>query len=326
MHMKKVIFILLLILGFSSCDDGDVAVEAFDFENSPTLECGENTDDFFIYKISGNEVLIIELSEDFFPNRITLPNEPLLLQIPTTAKVTYRLYNGPVAATTLCSVVPPSQPQVVEEWTATGGILEITAGVVNTTDDNGANPITAYNHNLIFRDIVFNRPDGTVQRNETLVFGSYRRANLNAPVNFGAINGIQSCNNNSLLYKSSGAQLLLLSLSNETFNSLFVNQATTTGNPRTALLNGQDRVFFNVYQSPIAQASICAGTLPTISQTFGSDAGVAGQSGIISVETTETAGVFSHQITFRRVILRETLQNLSFTFGDNYDFGVYLPD
>ncbi len=324
--MKKVFFILMLFVGISSCDDGDVAVEAFDFENAPTLECGENTDDFFIYKISGNEVLIIELSEDFFPNQITLPNQPRLVQIPTVAKVTYRLYNGSVAATTLCSVVPPAQPQVLEEWTATGGTLEITTGVVNTTDENGANPITAYNHNLIFRDIVFNRPDGTVQRNETLVFGSYRRANLNAPVNFGAINGIQSCNNNSLLYKSSGAQLLLLSLSNETFNSLFIDEATTTGNPRTALLNDQDRVFFNVYQSPIAQASICAGTLPTISQTFGSVAGVAGQSGIISVETTETAGIFSHQITFRRVILRETGQNLSFTFGDNYDFGVYLPN
>ncbi len=320
MNMKKVLFVLLLAASFLGCDDGNVSVEAFDFETATTRECGEGTDDFFIYKINGREVLIIELNETIFPNRITTSDNPIVLQIPTAAQVTYRLYDGEVTESTLCSVVPPAQPQVLEEWTATGGTLEITTGVVNPTTTTGSTIITGFSHNLIFRDIVFDRGNGITQRNETILFGSYVRSNIYRPTTFENID-IQSCTANNLLFKSSGLQLLALNLSQETYNSLIVNQATTTGNPRTALLDDNDQVFFNVHRTNLNADLICNNNLPTIEKSYISESGIANQSGIITVETTETAGIFTHTIRFRRVILKDTEQALNFTFGDNYLFG-----
>lgn len=126
--MKK-ICILFLTLGLLSCDDGDINVPELDF-NSTIEQCGS----FVLFKTNGSEALILEINqnEGFFI--IERANFQIQLSQSGSNTINYRTFDDNITASYFCQNIPPSTPNLVNEWLGTG-TLEITT-TLDSTDDN----------------------------------------------------------------------------------------------------------------------------------------------------------------------------------------------
>src|SRR5690606_20812105 len=108
-------------------------------------------------------------------------------------KVVYRLYDGDVTNPSICGAIPAAFPLIVEEWEATSGDIEIitTARIEpNTaTGFEGGQKITGYQNNIVFRNITFEKTDGSTQVYDVFPFGVFEITAPDVPVltfNFGA--------------------------------------------------------------------------------------------------------------------------------------------
>jgi len=318
--MKKILVLLIFVSLLNSCDDGNMQVESFDFSAANTESCGIGTADFFIYKITGNEALIIKVNETIFENAVGKDSAT----IGSNATLIYRLYDGPVSISTLCSSIPASNPKVIEEWTATGGKMDILTNAVKSTNETtGSTRITSFNHNITLTNVTFNTGNGE-QRNSEIVFGSYS-TNV-VPV--GVFTGdLKRCNNNDL-FLIAGSQVLTLSLDDATYTDLFANIPTTAGQPRTALINATNTMDVKILSAAVLDNVICGDPagMPAILERWNAKTGVENLSGIISVETTTNGTGFDHIVTLKNVIFQNPVSLLDFTFGTNYVFGTYTSN
>lgn len=319
--MKKLLVLLIFISLLNSCDDGNMQVESFDFSAAKTEECSVGTTDFFIYKITGNEALIIKVSEELFENAIGKDSAT----IGTNATVIYRLYDGPVSVNTLCSPIPASNPKVIEEWNATGGKVNIVTNTVKTTNETtGSSRITSFNHNITLTDITFNTGNGE-QRNSIIPFGVYNTKVGTVVGEF--TSDLKHCDNNDL-YIIAGSQILTLSLDDPTYADLFANVPTTAGSPKTALINTTNTMNVRILNAAVLDGAVCGNPagLPTILEVWNANPGVENTSGIVSVETTTNGSGFDHKVTLRNVVFQNPATQLDFTFGTNYVFGTYTSN
>ncbi len=93
--MKKLIFAFVLILFTSSCDDGELTIENFNFGNATPTTCNAGQTGFFIYKTSGKEVIILKIGESKFLDALSTEKS---FNIPSEAQVIYRIYSDPISA------------------------------------------------------------------------------------------------------------------------------------------------------------------------------------------------------------------------------------
>ena len=131
--MKKLmlIFIVIIIL---SCDDGNIDVPDFNFENTIINNCG----DLVLSKINDNEVLVIELDEDNTEDVfLTTPREDgetFSLTESGSNTITYRTFDSEPSTDYFCQNVPPTSPTVINEWTGTGDLVVTTTLSIDDQD------------------------------------------------------------------------------------------------------------------------------------------------------------------------------------------------
>ena len=142
--MKRILSILSILLFITACNDGNLTVDEIDFSDVPAQKCTEKD---VIYKVKGAEMLFIEIPAETFTEDETADGLPIEVIINATNKVTYRKYNSTVTSLNLCPTVPDATPNVIEQWTATDGIIQITPTAIKTTDatDNSTR-ITGYSY------------------------------------------------------------------------------------------------------------------------------------------------------------------------------------
>ncbi len=143
--MRKLIFLLALFF-MTGCNDGEVFVTEFDFDDAGIQLCDNSPDDdelYVFYKINTetNETLLLtfESSTDIFGevgeiDDIDLERDNNVFE--------YRRFNGVVDEDYFCSSVPPATPTAVEVITADSGFIRITQLLV-TDEDNDGIPATA---------------------------------------------------------------------------------------------------------------------------------------------------------------------------------------
>ena len=131
--MRNFFFLILLAIPFQSCDDGDVIVTTFDFEDATLNLCG-NGNQYVFYKINN------DVSESISLQLTT--NDTLFIRTATKSYelngtsniVNYRRYNGDITAEYFCNVVPPTKPTVAIDYVANSGTA--TLNTTTTLDDN----------------------------------------------------------------------------------------------------------------------------------------------------------------------------------------------
>lgn len=137
--MRKYFLVILTTILLFSCDDGDLIVTDFNFEERSLQWCTGNNNMQVFYKINNtttNEAiaLIFRLepaSENF------LIAEEGVLEIPVSAQneVVYRTFNSAVGENYFCREIPPVSPVVNEEYRSTSkGLIRITSTLRNAED------------------------------------------------------------------------------------------------------------------------------------------------------------------------------------------------
>jgi hypothetical protein len=120
------------VLLFWGCDDGDVSVQSFDFENQQLSYCNNDQSIlFYVQNSSGTEAVLADLV-------VNLDNllEAGIVNFDlssSTNNVTYRIFDNVPGAEYFCSSIPPTSPNVVEEFGGVSGRAEML--VVVTKDD-----------------------------------------------------------------------------------------------------------------------------------------------------------------------------------------------
>ena len=317
-QMKRILFILSLLFFITACDDGNLTVDVIDFTEVTAQKCSDKD---VIYKVKDAEMLFIEIPASTFTDNETLVGAPIQVSINATTKVTYRKYDGTVSSANICPTIPDATPNLVEQWNATSGIIQITSTAIKSTNitDNSTR-ITGYTYNIVFKNITFQKPTGP-QVYETFLFGNY--ATTVSPLAFGFNEEVDKSACSTKIYDFSGGEVFTLDVAD--YATLFANEVTTT--PRTALISSTNKLSYRLYSSTITDAYFCAATIPatpTLTQQWNAIDGIEATSGIIEVSTTTLGAAFQHTIRLKKVTLKK--ENSSFSLGDDYLFGTLITN
>ncbi len=308
--MKRILGILSLLLFITACDDGDLTVDVIDFSEVAAQKC---TAKDVIYKVKDSEMLFLEIPAATFTENQTIEGAPIQLTINATNKVTYRKYDGTVTANNICPTVPDATPNVVEQWNASAGIIQINATAIKTTDAaTNATEITGYKYYIVLKNVTFEKPTGP-QTYETFIFGNY--TTTITPLAFGFDDQVDKSSCSNALFNFSGSEAFILDVAAD-FPTLFANAQTTT--PRTAAIDATHTLSYKLFTNSVNDAYFCATPIPatpTITQQWDAIGGT------IEVTSTTLGSSFLHTIHLKNVTLKKG--NSDFTLGDDYIFGSF---
>jgi len=129
----------ILLLAFSalcfliSCDDGDIIVTSFDF-NDVDLQFCTGADSYVFFKINDQAQESLSLLTNIDEDDLKDPDEQVVDLNMTSNFVTYRKYTSEVTSNYFCNDIPPASPQVSIEYIASSGTATFTKEI--TLDDN----------------------------------------------------------------------------------------------------------------------------------------------------------------------------------------------
>lgn len=145
--MRKVLSLIFAATILFSCDDGEIIVTDFNFEDPKLQRCGDD-DTHVLFKINNtgvNEAIAFRFNRatpetGFFAmeeGQITIP-------INETNQLIYRVFDGEVSSSYFCNEIPPVSPRVTEEYrSTTGGEVVITTSLATATDHDGDGVLSA---------------------------------------------------------------------------------------------------------------------------------------------------------------------------------------
>lgn len=314
--MKKIIGIVTFLSIMSSCDDGDLTVEAISFEDVPAQKCDLNN---IIFKLKSNEALLLEIGESnaipFLNDVSTAPRE---YTIGGANKVVYRSYNGPITAGNVCATIPATTPTAVNEWLAVSGTIQVTTTAITTPNtainSPNATRITKYNHFIVLKNVTFLKPTGT-QLYETFIFGNYTVDVTPPPFAFDE--NAEKCTTGNLIFNKIGSEALLLDIDPALFQNISGMQS--------GLISATNKITYKLFESGILNYDFCADPLPAtpvVKEEWTAKDGVAEVSGIIEVTTTTFGSSFQHTIRLKKVTFKKG--NSEFYLGDDYLYGSFI--
>ena len=310
--MRRFLGVLICALALNSCDDGDLTMETIDFEEVDTQSCSTNN---ILYKLKEKEALLLEIPKSTFVNEPTVPGTPIQIDIDNaTNQVVYRFYNGTIATENICNTIPPALPNVTDQWTATSGKIQIITTSIKSTDaTNNSTRITGYNHNIVFKNITFDKTNGT-QVYETFPFGAYTTSPTNT-LPFGFEQVVKQCATSKQLYNRTSSEALTI---DNIDPALIVNAETPLNTPRTATIGSiNNKLTYRLYSDLLTDNSFCNTTVPqpAIKEEWSALSG-----GIIEVTTIKNGTTaYKHTIVLKNVVLKRG--NSDFKLGDNFPYG-----
>ncbi|GAA4769738.1 MULTISPECIES: hypothetical protein [Flavobacterium] len=307
--MKYFWTLLFSLMILTSCDDGDIIEDTFNFENETIQKCSNSN---VLYKINDKEALMFNAPEDYFSNK----EQTQTYTIGSGNSIMYRKFASTTSTSNICNT--PTL-QVIDEWNAIGGSIEI----ISTEILNGTT-IVAYNHNITFKNVTFQASDKQVVY-ESYFYGSYRTDVIDLDFDY-TLALTKNCPGNNLIFKYNGNNVLLFDVNKST---LFPNIVTTPGSPREVLINTTtNKVVYRVYNGGLNENFFCSAitpSSPTLTEEWIADSGVNSVSGIIRVvtETTSVPNQYKHTISLYKTTFRKGFQYYSPNPNGDYVFGVY---
>lgn len=165
-------FLLLTLLFVLSCDDGNLDIASFEFEETVNV-CGDIN--ITLYRLSTDgqkEALIVTLTD----KEIRLDEEvvpPILVSTSGDFTVTDRVFDSKVPSNYFCAAVPPVEPKVLKNWAGESGIILVKNEPV--FEAGNAN-IVAWKHTIVLNDVVLTSGKEQLIFNDTFLFGIFETA------------------------------------------------------------------------------------------------------------------------------------------------------
>lgn len=323
--MKKVVAVFALAI-VCACSDGDLQIENIDFDGGTVTFCPllfeqEDIERTLFFKIVEDEALILDLQSGLIEN--LTPEDTITSDLGSQSTLTYRLFTETISNDYFCSEIPPLTPGVLEETTASDGIVNIVTMV-----DTVTNSVKTYIHDISISDLtITNESNERITDEPGLDFGTYSTT-LDSSVEQEFENypgeSIVICEN-----ESTSAKLVQL-LNDEAIDFEFplaflVNQATD--DPRTfslgSVVNDTTATFSNkVFKRIVDEDLICSET-PDISDLENEFRTVSGTLSIATTEdddSTPENGIFNHTLTLSNFVLEDSNGNASSEI-ETYVFG-----
>ncbi|MEM9142152.1 MAG: hypothetical protein AAGA86_04145 [Bacteroidota bacterium] len=307
--MKYPVFLTIVLL-LCSCDDGDLQIEAVNFDDVSLSSCDSSgsTETTFFFKIDGDEALLLELSSGLLENSTSLDGSIQdNISSSGTPQLIYRLFTDDVSSSYFCDEVPPLEPTVLVENLASAGDLTILSNVGDVTAS-----AKNYNHNITLTNLTLNNDQNErLTDTSTLEYGDFTTTATNSPSlespfsNYNAI-AVVICetspsDNTVRLYKPHGDEYILLDVP----TSLFSNSVTESGTPRTDTL-GETSAFQNVVLNAlVAEDAPCSSTSEeTLVGTFTATEGTVEVTTVASAPDAEGIITYTHTITLTNITLQ----------------------
>jgi len=277
--MKKIFFALILIL-LSACGDGDLAIENIDFDASNIESCTDNTSLFF--NINGNQAIILNIPDNFIEQGILSEGDDTS-SIPGQSQFFYRFFSDNVNQSFFCSELTPSTPVVTDELEATDGVL------VLSTNQLVENNQTILVNTLNIQNLVLLNSNGERLINSNFEFGDVTFSSTG--VLFDSAN-LQICPTDpSILYNVNGEQAIVIDLP----DGVLLNQDNQPDGLTADVTNGAT-VSYLVFDAAIPDDFLCTQPLSAMPGLITQIDATAGIISVNTVESTETAGTFTHNI------------------------------
>ena len=116
--MRKLVLLIFIPLLFQGCNDGDIIVTNFDFEDAQLQQCGDTSNVVF-FKINPqvNESISLNIPTN---QELFLETGTQSFNLSSTGSiVNYRGFDDSVTANYFCNLIPPTTPGVVSEYIGT---------------------------------------------------------------------------------------------------------------------------------------------------------------------------------------------------------------
>lgn len=130
--MRKRLLLIFLALLLQGCDDGDIIVTNFDFEDAQLQQCGESSN-YVFFKINPqvNQSISLNISTT---QELFLDSGTQSFDLNSTGSiVNYRGFDDTVSSNYFCNPIPPISPRVILEYTGTSGLARL---ISDTTLDD----------------------------------------------------------------------------------------------------------------------------------------------------------------------------------------------
>jgi hypothetical protein len=310
--MKKLIVIVASVFMLQACDDGDLTLEKFNFNNETVQECND-----LLYVVNEKEIIILNIPASNFINEATAIGTPRTYTLTSNEQLIYRLYDGNVSGSTICSTIPPASPNTVEEYKAqAGGEIQIITTVLPVVNETTKSTTITYTHQIKLINVQFVNGDKILNYQDFL-FGNYTSRVNTLGFNFSSNNGVQCTANN--LYKNNSTQLLAFDFPDYIL--------PTTPGTTSISLDGNNTITYKMFSGgTLTNAEICSPTSPN--SPFIIEEEWIATEGTIEIVTTAVTGsnnlpALLYEITFTNIIYRKG--DLSFTH-DTFDFGEFLTN
>ena len=133
------LFIFATAFCFYSCDDGDIIVTDFDFDEVDLDLCETTTDNYIYFKINSDtrEGISFNFTQEDFSETTVTEDGPIVIPVNSDNQFTYRRFNTAIGQDYYCGILPPSTVTVEEEFVGTSGTASITTSITDEDDGDG---------------------------------------------------------------------------------------------------------------------------------------------------------------------------------------------
>lgn len=142
--MKKICFLFFASFIFFSCDDGDLIVSDFNFENKQLKFCG--TEESQVLFNINNEGVFESIAFVFQPSALENlegENSQVEIELNSENEIIYRTFDGEVKADYFCNQIPPINPSVVQEYRSTTGGTVVFTTILNNAEDHDSDGVSS---------------------------------------------------------------------------------------------------------------------------------------------------------------------------------------
>lgn len=124
--MNRFLFLLIFSSIFiQSCDDGDIIVRSFNFDNAELKTCGD-VGNYVFYKVNPDSKESLSLKMEVLDSLYREEGIVNYTLNGSTIVVDYRTYDAALGNNYFCSSIPPSSPNVTVEYVASSGTAVFT--------------------------------------------------------------------------------------------------------------------------------------------------------------------------------------------------------
>ena len=312
--MKK-ITVALLLLAAIACSDGDLQIENIDFDGGTVAFCPLqfNQTDIqrtLLFKIVEDEALILELQSGLIANETS--SDPETSSLANQSTLTYRLFSENVTSSYFCNDIPPATPTILEETTASSGVLSLISFV-----DTVTSATKTYAHDISVSDLTLLGNNGErITDGPGLDFGTYTTTvDSSIDLVFSNYNNlaIANCGNegtNVHLFKVINDEAISL----EFPSSILVNEVTNE--PRTvalgSMVNDTTATFANrVFRKIVTDETVCTLTTndPDVVNSFTTVSGMLSITTVQGADSTPENPSFDHTFTLSNFIAQDANEN-----------------